>query len=172
MESNSTFLVHFFSKMMAMLRFVRLSKAAKLVLLVPHSNKDVETTFSMFGLNKTNIRIALALDGMLSSLMTVQIANNELQWFKWEPPVSVMKPSVFLQTHSAHNTKQMETLKSTTTQKRVAQRAHLDQPKVHFCLTLWFKNKNMYNCIWLNMYFVTLSCYLFYWLLVTRKMQN
>ncbi|XP_073725186.1 uncharacterized protein [Misgurnus anguillicaudatus] len=74
-------------------RFGRLSKIAKLVLVLPHSNADAERVFSMVGLNKTKTRNSLALDGTLSSIMMVKMASIEPQCFKWEPPTSVIKAS-------------------------------------------------------------------------------
>ena len=76
-----------------MSRIPRLSTIAKLVLVLPHSNADAERVFSMVGLNKTKTRNTLALDGTLSSIMTVKMADIEPQCFKWEPPVSVIKAS-------------------------------------------------------------------------------
>ena len=65
-----------------MSRFPRLSTIANLVLVLPHSNADAETFFSMVGLNKTKTRNTMALDGTLSSIMTVKMADIEPQCFK------------------------------------------------------------------------------------------
>nr|XP_033948172.1 uncharacterized protein LOC117453467 [Pseudochaenichthys georgianus] len=81
------------NKVTGMSRFGRLSRIAKLVLVLPHSNADAERVFSVVGLNKTKTRNSLALDGTLSSIMTVKMANLEPQCFKWEPPPSVIKAS-------------------------------------------------------------------------------
>ncbi|KAJ4936620.1 hypothetical protein JOQ06_001209, partial [Pogonophryne albipinna] len=58
------------NKVTGMSRFGRLSRIAKLVLVLPHSNADAERVFSAVGLNKTKTRNSLALDGTLSSIMT------------------------------------------------------------------------------------------------------
>ncbi|CAL8351041.1 unnamed protein product [Boreogadus saida] len=50
-----------------------------------HSNAVV-------GLNKTKTRNSLALDGTLSSIMTIKMADLE-PCFKWEPPSDVLKAS-------------------------------------------------------------------------------
>ncbi|KAK0146582.1 Protein FAM200B [Merluccius polli] len=81
------------SKMTGLSQFERLSKIAALVLVLPHSNADAERVFSMVGLNKTKTRNSLALDGTLSSIMTVKMAGLETQCFKWEPPTPVLKAS-------------------------------------------------------------------------------
>ncbi|CAL8289610.1 unnamed protein product [Boreogadus saida] len=44
------------------------------------------------GLNKTKTRNSLALDGTLSSIMTIKMADLE-PCFKWEPPSDVLKAS-------------------------------------------------------------------------------
>ncbi|CAJ1061395.1 Hypothetical predicted protein [Xyrichtys novacula] len=81
------------SKVTGLRQFGRLSKIAALVLVLPHSNADAERVFSMVGLNKTKTRNSLALDGTLSSIMTVKMASLEPQCFKWEPPTPVLKAS-------------------------------------------------------------------------------
>ncbi|CAL8234401.1 unnamed protein product [Boreogadus saida] len=48
--------------------------------------------FSVVGLNKTKTRNSLALDGTLSSIMTIKMADLE-PCFKWEPPSDVLKAS-------------------------------------------------------------------------------
>ena len=84
--------------------FGRLSKVAKLVLVLPHSNADAERVFSVVGLNKTKrpgtvwplnktkTRNCLALEGTLSSILTIKMAGLG-QIHKWEPPASVVKAS-------------------------------------------------------------------------------
>ncbi|KAL0992571.1 hypothetical protein UPYG_G00095100 [Umbra pygmaea] len=67
--------------------FERLADVTKLVLVLPHANAD--RLFSVVGLNKTKRRNSLALDGTLSSIMTIKMANLEL-CFKWEPPSEVI----------------------------------------------------------------------------------
>ena len=68
--------------------FQRLATIAKLVLVLPHSNADAERVFLLVGLNKT--RNSLALDGTLSSIMTIKMAGFE-PCFKWEPSVAIIK---------------------------------------------------------------------------------
>ena len=46
-----------------------------------HSNADAERVFSTAGLNKTKTRNTLALDGTLSSIMTVKMADIEPQYY-------------------------------------------------------------------------------------------
>ncbi|CAL8401648.1 unnamed protein product [Gadus morhua 'NCC'] len=70
--------------------FERLAAVAKLVLVLPHSNADAERVFSIVGLNKTKTRNSLALDGPLSSIMTIKMADLE-PCFKWDPPSDVLK---------------------------------------------------------------------------------
>ncbi|KAL1023550.1 hypothetical protein UPYG_G00042270 [Umbra pygmaea] len=72
--------------------FKRLAAVAKLVLVLPHANADADRVFSVVGLNKTKRRNSLALDGTLSSIMTIKMANLE-PCFKWEPPSEVIKAS-------------------------------------------------------------------------------
>ncbi|XP_071058185.1 uncharacterized protein [Pseudochaenichthys georgianus] len=50
------------NKVTGMSRFGRLSRIAKLVLVLPHSNADAERVFSVVGLNKSKTRNSLALD--------------------------------------------------------------------------------------------------------------
>ncbi|XP_053267948.1 uncharacterized protein LOC128425383 [Pleuronectes platessa] len=72
--------------------FERLAAVAKLVLVLPHSNADAERVFSVVGLNKTKTRNSLALDGTLSSIMAIKMADLE-PCFRWEPPSDVIKDS-------------------------------------------------------------------------------
>ncbi|XP_041482851.1 uncharacterized protein LOC121429723 isoform X2 [Lytechinus variegatus] len=73
-------------------KFLRLTKVAQLVLCLPHSNADAERVFSSIGLNKTDTRNSLHLDGMLSSIMTIKMAASE-PCFKFEPPAEVLMAS-------------------------------------------------------------------------------
>ena len=59
------------------LKLARLSKVAHLVLTLPHSNAEEERVFSMVTKNKTNFRPNLKLDGTLSSILTIKLANLE-----------------------------------------------------------------------------------------------
>ena len=58
-------------------RFSRLTRVAKLVLILPHSNASEERVFSMVTKNKTTFRPNLKLDGTLASILTVKLANPE-----------------------------------------------------------------------------------------------
>ncbi|KAL1004840.1 hypothetical protein UPYG_G00051250 [Umbra pygmaea] len=73
-------------------KFERFAAIAKLVLVLPHANADADRVFSVVGLNKTKTWNSLALDGTLSSIMTIKMANLE-PCFKWEPPSEVIKAS-------------------------------------------------------------------------------
>ena len=65
--------------------FARLSKVAKLVLIIPHSNAQEERVFSMVRKNKTAFRPSLDPKGTLSSILTIKLANAE--------PVHCFEPS-------------------------------------------------------------------------------
>ncbi|KAK6466758.1 hypothetical protein HHUSO_G35875 [Huso huso] len=52
-----------------------------------------ERVFSMIGLNKTDTRNALALEGTLSSIMTIKMSGMEPNCFKYEPPAEVINAS-------------------------------------------------------------------------------
>jgi len=73
-------------------RFERLSKVAKLVLTLPHSNADEERVFSFIKMNKTPTRNSLDLNETLSSLLTIKMAVKE-PCYKFEPPPEVVKMS-------------------------------------------------------------------------------
>ncbi|XP_051987012.1 uncharacterized protein LOC127647011 [Xyrauchen texanus] len=72
--------------------FPRLATIAKIVLVLPYSNADAERVFSVVGLNKKKTRNSLALDGTLSSIMTIKMAGLE-PCFKWKPPPAIIKAS-------------------------------------------------------------------------------
>ena len=91
--ANTRHLLFHFSKVTGMSSFGRLSKVAKLVLVLPHSNADAERVFSVVGLNKTKTRNRLALEGTLSSILTIKMAGLGPEIDKWEPPASVVKAS-------------------------------------------------------------------------------
>ncbi len=66
---------HHFSSMKAVdnsFRFPRLSKVAKLVLTIPHSNAQEERLFSMVRKNKT---ASLDPKGTLSSILAIKLAE-------------------------------------------------------------------------------------------------
>uniref|UniRef100_A0A1X7TWU2 HAT C-terminal dimerisation domain-containing protein n=1 Tax=Amphimedon queenslandica TaxID=400682 RepID=A0A1X7TWU2_AMPQE len=68
----------------------RLAKVAQLVLVIPHSNAEEERVFSLITKNKTSFRPSLMLDGTLSSIIQVKLANPE-PCFKYEPTKEVIK---------------------------------------------------------------------------------
>jgi len=72
------------------LKFGRLSKIAKLVLCIAHSNAGEERVFSMIRKNKTPFRPNLALDKTLPSLLTVKLATEE-PCHKYSPPPSIVE---------------------------------------------------------------------------------
>ena len=72
--------------------FSLLSKVAKLVLTLPHSNADEERVFSLIRQNKTDFRSSLGLDGTLSSILTIKMSCNE-PCYKFEPSADVIKQS-------------------------------------------------------------------------------
>uniref|UniRef100_H3ARC8 HAT C-terminal dimerisation domain-containing protein n=1 Tax=Latimeria chalumnae TaxID=7897 RepID=H3ARC8_LATCH len=72
------------------MRFPSLSRLARLVLVLPHSNADEERVFSLIRKNRTPFRPNLALDGTLSSIIQVKLANPE-PCFKFEPTKEVIK---------------------------------------------------------------------------------
>lgn len=59
------------------LRFGKLAKIAELVLVIPQSNTSEERVFSRMRKNKTQFRPSLAVNGTLSSLITMKLANPE-----------------------------------------------------------------------------------------------
>ena len=71
-------------------RFLRLSKIAMLVLLIPHSNAQEERIFSMVRKNKTAFRPSLDPKGTLSSIMTVKLAND-VPAHQFEPSKELLK---------------------------------------------------------------------------------
>ncbi len=79
---------HHFSSMKAVdnsFRFPRLSKVAKLVLTIPHSN----ALFSMVRKNKTAFRPSLDPKGTLSSILAIKLAAREPAHC-FEPPKEVL----------------------------------------------------------------------------------
>lgn len=72
------------------LKFGRLCKIAKLVLVIPHSNASEERVFSMVRKNKTPFRPSLGLDGTLSSIITVKLGIEE-PCIKYEPSSALLK---------------------------------------------------------------------------------
>ena len=71
------------------LLFERLATVAILVLTLPHSNAEEERVFSLVAKNKTKFRPSLKLDGTLSSIITLKLANTE-PCHKYEPTKEVI----------------------------------------------------------------------------------
>eukprot|EP00731_Ephydatia_muelleri_P033141 Em0025g97a len=69
-------------------RFNRLSKIAKVVLVIPHSNAQEERIFSMVRKNKTCFRPNLDPKGTLSSILTVKLATKQ-ECHQYEPTKEV-----------------------------------------------------------------------------------
>uniref|UniRef100_H2ZWF1 HAT C-terminal dimerisation domain-containing protein n=1 Tax=Latimeria chalumnae TaxID=7897 RepID=H2ZWF1_LATCH len=59
------------------LKFGRISKAAKTVLVLLHSNAGEERVFSMVRKTKSPFRSSFKIDGTLASLITIKLANQE-----------------------------------------------------------------------------------------------
>ena len=74
------------------LKFARLSKVARLILVLPHSNAGEERVFSMVRLNKTPYRSSLSLDGTLSSILTIKLHNHK-PCYKFEPSADMLDNS-------------------------------------------------------------------------------
>ena len=74
------------------LKLPLLSKVAKLVLTLPHSNAGEERVFSLIRLNKTPYRSSLSLDGTLSSILTIKMHNPE-PCFDFEPSEQMLEKS-------------------------------------------------------------------------------
>lgn len=74
------------------LKFPHLSRLAKLVLTLPHSNAGEERVFSMIKLNKTPYRSSLGIDGTLSSILTVKLHNTE-PCYEFEPSAQMLNKS-------------------------------------------------------------------------------
>ena len=70
-------------------RFNRLSKIAKVVLVIPHSNAQEERIFSMVRKNKTCFRPNLDPKGTLSSILTVKLATKQ-ECHHYEPTKEVL----------------------------------------------------------------------------------
>jgi len=86
--------------------FKKLAKIALLVLTLPHSNAQEERVFSMVTKNKTKFRPSLGLDGTLSSILTIKLAN-EKPCFAFEPPQEVLDTAkkATVEYNKAHSSK-------------------------------------------------------------------
>ena len=90
------------------LKFPRLLKVIKSVIVIPHSNASEERVFSMVRKNKTPFRPSIGLDGTLSSIITVKLGVHEPSE-KFEPSKSLLtdaKKSTweYNKTHSSKHT--------------------------------------------------------------------
>ena len=88
------------------LKFPRLALVAKTVIVVSHSNATEERVFSMIHKNKTPFRPSLALDGTLSSIITVKLAIEE-PCEQFEPTKALLDKSkkVSWEYNKAHSSK-------------------------------------------------------------------
>lgn len=71
-------------------RFQYLSRVAKLVLVIPHSNAGEERVFNLIKQNKTPTRSSLHANGTLSSIVQVKLGNKD-SCIAWEPPKEMLK---------------------------------------------------------------------------------
>ena len=67
----------------------KLFKVAKLILVLPHSNAGEERVFSMVRKNKTTFRSSLSMEGTLSPILTVKLAD--VNAVKFKPPSELLK---------------------------------------------------------------------------------
>ena len=74
------------------LRFPRLARVSKLVLIIPHSNAGEEHAFNLIKLNKTPTRSSLDSDGTLASVIQIKLANNS-SCVTWESFKEVLRSS-------------------------------------------------------------------------------
>ena len=72
------------------LRFNRLCRVAKLVMVIPHSNAQEERVFSMIRKNKTSFRPSLDPKGTLSSILTIKLASTG-DAHSYEPSQEVLR---------------------------------------------------------------------------------
>ena len=72
------------------LSFSRLSRIAKLALVIPHSNAAEERVFSMIRKNKTSFRPSLDPKGTLSSILKIKLADGRPSHL-YEPTKDVLK---------------------------------------------------------------------------------
>ena len=65
-------------------------RVVQLVVILPHTNAQEERVFSTISKNKTKFRPYLQLDGILSSIISVKLANLE-PCNEYEPPKIVLE---------------------------------------------------------------------------------
>ena len=73
-------------------RYKNLSKLAKLILVLPHSNAEEERAFSIIRKNKTCFRGNLDINRTLSAIMTIKM-NSSTPCFQYQPSDEVVKNS-------------------------------------------------------------------------------
>ena len=71
------------------LTFSLLSQAARVVLVIPHSNAGEECVFSLIKHNKTPGCSSLGINGTLSSMIQIKLANTST-CVKWDPPKALL----------------------------------------------------------------------------------
>lgn len=73
-------------------RLRNLSKVARTVLVIPHSNAEEERLFSMIRKSKTDSHSSLNIDGTLSN---IKLANSETTTpcYKWKPDNELLQSS-------------------------------------------------------------------------------
>ena len=82
------------------------SLARVAVLTLPHSNAEEERVFSLITKNKTKFRPNLKLNGTLSSILTIKLANTE-PCHKYEPTKEVLETAkkATVEYNTAHSSK-------------------------------------------------------------------
>ena len=96
------------------LKFPHLSRIARLVLVLPHSNAGEEHVFSLIRLNKTPYRSSLGLDSTLSSILTVKLHNPE-PCYKFETYSDMLSKSKKVTGSIIRNTEKSNVLKNVCT---------------------------------------------------------
>ena len=86
--------------------FKRLFKVAKLILVLPHSNTGEESVFSMVRKKQTPFRPSLSMEGTLSSILTVKLADVNAVRFKPTNELLKKAKSATWDYNKAHMTKQ------------------------------------------------------------------
>ncbi len=76
-------------------RFKFLPKLAEIVLIIPHSNAELERLFSIVKKNKSLERSSMKLDGTLSSILAMKTMYPESQTpcYRWRPTEEVLATS-------------------------------------------------------------------------------
>ncbi len=61
-----------------------------MVLIIPHSNAGEERVFNLIKQNRTPTRSSLDVNGTLSSIIQVKLANQD-SCIAWDPPKELLK---------------------------------------------------------------------------------